>query len=79
MHQPIVTLDPVDLDDSNPVTEKPFFKWLESNPEQYFVTALTRYLGVPKGAYRGWMETEQLTVFRHTYHHFWFLRLRKYS
>ena len=75
MHQPIITIDPLDVDQDTPFCDMPFAKWLGENREPVFHTALRKYLGLdqlPRESYRGCLTSPQINTMRHCHSYTWF-------
>jgi hypothetical protein len=80
MHQPVIAIDPRDVDVDLPFCEMPFAKWLATTRESRFIDAIKAYFGLtdmPLGFYQGFMTTEQITTMRHCHSATWFLMHRK--
>jgi len=81
MHQPVIAIDPRDVDQDLPFCEMPFAKWLEANRQPRFIDAIKAYFGLtePLAFYQGFMTAEQVTTMRHCHSYTWFLLHRKAS
>ena len=72
--------NPLDVDHHFPMADMPFWKWLTENSgaSGYFLNDLRKYLSVPEGL-TVWITTDQMTAYKATYEHFWWLKVRERS
>lgn len=71
--------NPIDTDPTNPMKDKPFWGWLQSNDGERLtlVDALTGYFGVNAKELKGQFEGT-LDVYRATFQHYGWLKCRGY-